>query len=250
MSDILVPALTLSIVLLIIHSYFGIEIIKRGIIFTDLSIGQMAAAGAAVSLFFFEGQYRYLISLSFALITAILITFATKKEKVSVEGFIGLIYALGISLIFIIMSKSPHGLEELNNLLAYDILFVNMTEVYKTAILYTVLGLFLFVINRFITAGFIKEMLFFSVFSITITSSVSLAGVFVVFSLLIAPAFTVMQFFSKNLIVYAVILGSLINLLAVYVSYNFDLPTGYTIVFFQTFSAILSSVISFLRRSQ
>jgi zinc/manganese transport system permease protein len=57
-----------------------------------------------------------------------------------------------------------------------------------------------------------------------------------------------MQFFSKNLIVYAVILGSLINLLAVYVSYNFDLPTGYTIVFFQTFSAILSSVISFLRR--
>jgi hypothetical protein len=81
MSDILVPALTLSIVLLIIHSYFGIEIIKRGIIFTDLSIGQMAAAGAAVSLFFFEGQYRYLISLSFALITAILITFATKKKK-------------------------------------------------------------------------------------------------------------------------------------------------------------------------
>jgi zinc/manganese transport system permease protein len=247
MSDILIPALTLSIVLLVIHSYFGIEIIKRGIIFTDLSIGQMAAAGAAASLFFFEGQYRYLISLSFALITAILITVATKKEKVSVEGFIGLIYAFGISLIFIIMSKSPHGLEELNNLLAYDILFVNMKEVYKTAILYTVLGLFLFFISR-LTAGFIKEILFFSVFSITITSSVSLAGVFVVFSLLIAPAFTVMQFFSKNLIFYAVILGSLINLLAVYVSYNFDLPTGYTIVFFQTFLAILSSIFSFLRR--
>jgi hypothetical protein len=63
------------------------------------------------------------------------------------------------------MSKSPHGLEELNNLLAYDILFVNMTEVYKTAILYTVLGLFLYVINRF-TAGFIKEMLFFLYFQL------------------------------------------------------------------------------------
>ena len=38
MIDILLSAFILSVVLLGIHSYFGLEIIKRGIIFTDLSI--------------------------------------------------------------------------------------------------------------------------------------------------------------------------------------------------------------------
>lgn len=43
MNDILFSAFLLSVVLLGINSYFGLEIIRRGIIFTDLAIGQMAA---------------------------------------------------------------------------------------------------------------------------------------------------------------------------------------------------------------
>ncbi len=39
MIDILWPVFLLSVVLLGIHSYFGLEIIGRGIIFTDLAIG-------------------------------------------------------------------------------------------------------------------------------------------------------------------------------------------------------------------
>ena len=54
--DILLTAFLLSVVLVGIHSFFGMEILKRGIIFTDLAIGQMAALGAAVSLFFLEGE--------------------------------------------------------------------------------------------------------------------------------------------------------------------------------------------------
>ena len=43
MSDILITAFALSVVLVGIHAFFGTEIIRRGIIFTDLAIGQMAA---------------------------------------------------------------------------------------------------------------------------------------------------------------------------------------------------------------
>jgi len=63
MTDILLSAFFLSVVLLGIHSFFGLEIIKRGIIFTDLAIGQMAALGAALSILLFEGHYIYPISL-------------------------------------------------------------------------------------------------------------------------------------------------------------------------------------------
>jgi len=56
MIDILLSAFLLSVVLLGIHSYFGLEIIKRGIIFTDLAIGQMSALGAALSILFLRAN--------------------------------------------------------------------------------------------------------------------------------------------------------------------------------------------------
>jgi zinc/manganese transport system permease protein len=109
--DVLFLPLVLSFVLLGIHSYFGIEIIKRGIIFTDLAVGQMSAFGAALSIFLLSGQFLYPISLAFSLVTGLLIAFASKRN-LHLEAFIALLYALGVSAVFILLSKSPHGTEE------------------------------------------------------------------------------------------------------------------------------------------
>ena len=81
MTDIFLPVFFLSLILLGIHSYYGIEIIRRGIIFTDLAIGQMSALGAAVSLLFLEEKYLYLVSLLFALAGGLMIAFASRKIK-------------------------------------------------------------------------------------------------------------------------------------------------------------------------
>ncbi len=134
MMDVLGTAFLLSVVLLGIHSYFGIEIIKRGIIFTDLAIGQMAALGAATSIIFLDGQYMYVISLLFALFGGFLNSIAVRKVR-HVEAFIGLMYALGVSGVFILLSKAAHGTEEFQKLLAADILFTPMSDIIKTAIL-------------------------------------------------------------------------------------------------------------------
>jgi len=45
MIDILLVPIALVIILVMLHSYFGMEILKRGIIFTDLAIAQFAALG-------------------------------------------------------------------------------------------------------------------------------------------------------------------------------------------------------------
>ncbi len=242
MIDILLPPLLLSLILLIIHSYYGIEIIKRNIIFTDLAVGQMAAVGVAISLYLFEGEYVYLFSLSFALLTAILIAYISQKDNISQEAFIGLIYAFGISLVFIVMSRSPHGLEELNNLLAYDILFTSYNEIFKVSLIYFVIGIFVYFINKKLS-GFKRDVAFFTTFAITLTSSVKLAGVFVVFSILISPTLISLKLFKKNHVLYSVIIGLFLILIALVVSYNFDFPTGYTIVFINTLSAIMLSLL-------
>ncbi|MFN4305974.1 metal ABC transporter permease [Sulfurihydrogenibium azorense] len=242
MIELLIPPILLSFVLLLIHSYYGLQIIRRNIIFTDLAVGQMAALGVAISLYLFEGKYLYPVSLLFAVFTALLIAYINHKEKSLQEAFIALIYALGISGVFIVMSKSPHGLEELNNLLAYDILFTSYSDILKVSVLYLFIGLVLYFFVRKIE-GFLKDVLFFTTFAITLTSSVKLAGVLVVFSILIAPSLIALKLFNKNHILYATTVGSLLILISIILSYNFDLPTGYTIVFINTLSALTTILI-------
>ncbi|OGF67545.1 MAG: ABC transporter [Candidatus Fischerbacteria bacterium RBG_13_37_8] len=243
MIDILLSAFLLSLVLLGIHSYYGLHIIRRGIIFTDLAIGQMAAFGAAVSIFFFHAHYLYIISLIFALIGASLIAI-TAKKNISHEAFIGLVYALGISAAVILLSKSPRGTEDFQKLLASDILFVSYHEVIKTAILYTIIGLFLFfIVDK--TKGVLHEFLFFLTFAITVTSSVNLTGVLVVFSILVAPAY-IISFFRKSFcqkLIGAWIIGTIINSIAIVISYYMDFPTGYTIIALYSLLGIIIATI-------
>ncbi|MGQ9571446.1 MAG: metal ABC transporter permease [Thermodesulfovibrionales bacterium] len=243
MIDILFVSFLFATVLLGIHSYYGINIIKRGIIFTDLAIGQMAALGTAIAFLLFDGKYAYLISLTFALVGAFLIALTVKK-RISREAFIGLIYALGISMSILLLSKNPHGTEEMQKLTAADILFVTKAELIKTSILYVIIGLFLyFIVER--VSGVLRDLLFFTSFAITVTSSVNLAGVLVVFSILVAPAY-IMSFFTDRFylkLIGAWMLGIVINLLAIPISYLMDLPTGYTIVAFYAFVGILTSLL-------
>jgi zinc/manganese transport system permease protein len=240
MADILFSAFVLSVVLLGIHSFFGLEIIRRGIIFTDLAIGQMSALGAALSVLFLDGKYIYPVSLAFALLAGLLIALASKRTS-SHEAFIGLLYAFGISGVFIVLSKSAHGTEMFDKLMASDILFTPWPDIIETGILYSLLGLILvFVYPRM--KGFWKDTLFFVSFAATVTSSVRLAGVLIVFSLLVAPAFIAIRLNKWKLLLVAWIVGTAINLLSIFVSYNLDLPTGYTLVFFH---ALLALIVAF-----
>jgi zinc/manganese transport system permease protein len=241
MIDILLSAFVLSIVLLGIHSYFGIEIIKRGIIFTDLAIGQMSAMGAALSILFLDGLFMYPLSLVFALLAGLAIAIAAKRT-VSHEAFIGLLYAFGISGVFIILSKSAHGTEMFDKLMASDILFTPWPDIIETGIIYSLLVVILvFVYPRM--KGFWKDALFFVSFAATVTSSVRLAGVLIVFALLVAPAYVAMRIRKGKLLITAWIIGTCVNVISILVSYNLDLPTGYTLVFFHALLALAVSIL-------
>jgi zinc/manganese transport system permease protein len=243
MIDVLFSAFLLSVVLLGIHSYYGLHIIERGIIFTDLGIGQMAAFGAAVAILVFDGNYMYPVSLAFSLAGAFLIALSTKRTR-NHEAFIGLLYAFGMSAAVIALSRAPRGAEEMQHLVAADILFVPMHAVLKTAVLYSVIGVVLLLTLKRLR-GTWRELVFFGTFSLTVTSSVNLAGVLVVFAILVAPAFLVSSlkasFKTKLLLAWA--LGTVLNLIAITASYFLDLPTGYTVVALYALCGIVVSLV-------
>lgn len=242
MIETLAPALLLSLVLLGIHSWFGIEIIRRGIIFTDLAVGQMAAAGAAVSILWLDGAWLYPLSLTSAMGAAALIAFAGKRP-VNLEAFIGLIYAFGFSASFLLLSRAPHGAEDFNRILAADILFTPMSEIWKVAAVYSILALALAAAMNHLT-GRARDTAFFMIFAATVTSSVRLAGSLVVFSILIAPAFTVTALGFRRTLAWAWGGGAIVCSGAIWISYTFDLPTGYTIVFISAAVAMMAGLVA------
>ena len=238
MIDILLTPIALVIILVMIHSWFGLGILKRGIIFTDLAIAQFAALGSAISLGYFHEEYFYILTLSFALLSALLIAIASQR-KIKLEAFIGLLYVLGASGIMMVLSHSAEGMEHFKSLLASDILFTPADDVIKSAAIYAFIALILWKIYPKLT-GFFKELMFFSLLALTVTSSVALAGVLVVFVLLIAPALVSTSLKLNKSLLSSFVFGWFFSISAIIISYYFDLPTGYTIVFL---GALLSSII-------
>ncbi len=236
MIDILLPPIALLVILVMLHAYFGKGILERGIIFTDLAIAQFAALGSAISLGYFHGEYVYFLTLLFALLSAFLIAFASMK-KLNLEAFIGLLYVLGASGIMMVLAHSAEGMEHFKSLLASDILFTAPSDVIKSAVIYGLIGLALYKVYPQ-TKGFVRELMFFALLAITVTSSVALAGVLVVFVLLIAPAI-VAKTLNKSMF-FAFMFGWFFSIAAILIAYYFDLPTGYTLVFV---GALLSSII-------
>ncbi len=242
MIDILLTPIVLVIILVMIHSWFGIGVLKRGIIFTDLAIAQFAALGSAISLGYFHEEYFYILTLAFALLSAFLIAIASQRN-IKLEAFIGLLYVLGASGIMMVLSHSAEGMEHFKSLLASDILFTPPVDVLKSAVIYALIALALWKIYPRLT-GFVKELMFFSLLALTVTSSVQLAGVLVVFVLLIAPAFVAISLEFKKVLLSSFYFGWFFSIMAIVISYYFDLPTGYTIVFL---GALFSSLIVLLK---
>jgi len=246
--ELLWPAFILGIALVFIHTIFGIEIIKRGVIFTDLAIGQIAASGMAISIAFMGGEYQSAMTLLFAVFGALIITWATKRVE-KIEAFIGLLYALGISSIMLILAQSAEGTELFSKLSAADILFTSSEDLYKNLTIYGFVAFVMFIIYPKLD-GLKKEFLFFLMLAITVTSSVQSAGVLVVFALLIAPSYAGITQKRYNTFIFSVIYGSLSILVALFVSYNYDLPTGYTIIFVTVLSSLVTVVFLSLFRKK
>jgi len=232
------PAFSLAIMLVFIHTIFGLEIIKRGVIFTDLAVGQIAAIGMAISIAFMQGQWQTTMTLTFAIMAAVLISIATKRVP-NIEAFIGLLYALGVSALMLILAQSSEGTELFKQISASDILFTSQEDVIKSSLIYiSVAGVMFGIYPRL--QGLIKELVFFIMLAIVVSFSVQSAGVLVVFALLIAPAYIALVQQRFTTLPFAWIFGSISVISAMIISYTYDLPTGYTIIFVLVLTTLIS----------
>ena len=247
------------LLLILIHAWFGIHILERGIIFVDLALAQFIGIGIALSFVFGEEKSQ-LFSILFAFLGAFILAFSKKAARyVNIEAFIGVLYIFSISAAILILDRSPHGMEEFKTILNGNIIWVTPREILSTFIVYASVGaLHLFLRRQFLAltfegkGSFLMEFLFFASFAIVLVKSVKIAGILQVFSFLVIPALIGRLFFRKQTSILMVgwLVGALVSMGGIYLSFRLDLPTaplivaGLAIIFF----ALLACKAVFMRR--
>jgi zinc/manganese transport system permease protein len=228
-----------------IHCYLGLHVLARGVIFVDLSLAQVAAFGATVAIllgFDHHSAMTYFISLTSTFVAAGLFALARRHEDLfSQEAIIGIVYALASAAVVLVVDRIAHGAEHIKDLLVGQVLWVTWRDVFKTSVIYGGVSIVHYVFRRPLLAvsfgkGGVRQgawdFLFYALFGVVITSSVSLAGVLQVFAYLIVPAVVGTLFFStiRARLMFGWVLGFCLSLLGMILSYRWDLPAGAFIV--------------------
>jgi len=237
---ILGPAFLAGLLVLSTHVPLGQQVLRRGIIFIDLAIAQIAGLGVlwAHAMAWEENALTIqLTACSAALLGALALYFCEQRWPEILEAVIGTSFVLAASAAILILANNPHGGEHLKDLLVGQVLWVDLNQLVPVALLYT---LILFVWFGFGAAH--RSVLFYILFALAITASVQLVGVYLVFASLIIPALAVRRF-GKYALLAAYLLGTAGYAAGLVLSALLDLPSGAVIVWMLALFALASSLI-------
>ena len=195
-----------------LHVYLGLHVVEREVIFVDLSLAQMAVMGAAVASLWGMDPHdpgTYFFAVGFTVIGAAVFSLSRgERGRIPQEAIIGIVYAVAAAATVLILNNAPHGAEHIRDVLVGQLLAVDAPDVARLAALYAVLGALhiawrsrLLAISSDPAAARARglnvklwDFLFYLTFGLTVTASVEIGGVLVVFSYLIVPSVTAMLF--------------------------------------------------------
>ncbi|MBI1853509.1 MAG: metal ABC transporter permease [Planctomycetes bacterium] len=247
-----------------IHSYLGLHILAREVIFVDLSLAQIAALGTTIAVYLGwepTSNAAYVFSLVFAFLGAAVFAVSRVREgRIPQEAVIGIVYAVASAAAILVVAKAPHGAEEIRDILVGNIVFVQPPTILIAAGVYAGLGLFHWIFRRqFLAITFdperaekegirvrVWDFLFYVIFAVVITISVRITGVLLVFSFLIVPSACSVLFVTdlRRRLILCWILSAVVSLVGL--RFSFDLPSGPMIVCVFGIALLLFSLVRYV----
>ncbi len=236
--SIIGPAFVASLLVLGTHVPLGTEVLRRGIIFIDLAIAQVAGLGviAADTMGWeAEGWMVQIAAVSAALIAAYVLHWTDKRWPDIQEALIGVCFVLAATAGILMLAENPHGGEHLKELLVGQVLRVNYDQLLPVGVISA---------SVLVAWSWMRDHLrglgFYALFAFAVTASVQLVGIYLVFACLIIPAISTRHVARRGMRIvcgYGVgIVGCLAGLV---LSVSGDLPAGAVIVWSLAISALI-----------
>jgi zinc/manganese transport system permease protein len=226
--DILVPAFLAGLMVLATHVPLGQMVLERGIVFIDLAVAQVAGLGVALASVLGWEDVGWAVQASAvgaALVSAGFLIWCEKRFPRVQEGIIGVVFVVAASAEIIVLDLNPHGAEHLKDLLIGQILWVLPHQLLWTlAVTVAVVAACRWGDLRR------RRVLFYLAFAVTITASVQLVGIYLVFASLIVPALAAHRLSGTRQLAVGFACGLAGYVLGLVSSAVLDWPTGAAIV--------------------
>jgi zinc/manganese transport system permease protein len=260
--------ITISVLMSGILSYFGNHILSRGIIFIDIAVAQIAALGTMIGLLLGYAEESLSVQFISYLFTIIIISlFAltkVRKQIIPQEAIIGIIYCIGLGLAMLLAERIPGGSNFISKTITGNLLWVTWGKVLNCFIMFLIVG----VIHLIFWKHFIKisdtknglpyslwrtrvyELLFYITFCVVIVKAVPVGGIFLVFTLLIAPTAAATLFTQswKKRFIWSWIIGILGSVIGMYISYTLNISNAPAIVTLLGITVFILAFGKLLRR--
>ncbi len=238
--------LALIAVVLVLHTYLGLHIIRRTLVFSDLVLDQLAAFGALVAIGLgvkYGTIQAYLASLVAVIFgSALLALIKPKNRLIPREAVIGILYALALVASLLVGDKLSAGEAYVTKTLVGCMLWATWPLVGVTTLVYIALLVFHYsYCEKFISLTQktpdvrherLWDFLFFTTQGIVTVLIVPVAGVLLAYSFLMIPA-AIAAMFTKgwaNAVALGWSLGFVACSMGLSASYYFDLPYGPSLV--------------------
>lgn len=247
-----------------ILGYLGIHVLEREIIFIDIAVAQVAAVGSIIAHLIFKAGADSITGYvcALGLTSAAAVFYSLVRRKVSgipLEAVIGVSYAVGAAGALFLIAIGAGGHIHVEHMLTGSILWAKWSDILLCTIAFSTVG-FLFHIFRApfgkisgdydgaVSAGMRVvrwDCLFYALFGVVITVAVRLAGVLVVFSLLVIPS-TISALFSLRRgvrLTIAWVFGVAASIAGLIFSYYLDFSVGASVVLFLGLALVISAVL-------
>ena len=260
----MVQALVVALITGILLSYLGVHVVGRGIVFVDLALGQISSLGVAFAAFMGFGLTT--IPLVFTLVGALLMSFISIRDKrLKTEAIIGIFYAFTSALTVLLISKTPHGDSDIQEVLFGNILSVSWEQIELIGMVFGTLALVhLIFFRKFfalteksedgsgekVSAFNLWNFLFYISIGLAIVFAVKVNGVIPVFSYLIIPSVCGIMLTKNNLgvVVIALLISIAGSFLGLWFSFSRDFPAGSSVVAVLGGIFLLCASVSMVRR--
>lgn len=215
----------------------GAEVLRRGVVFIDLAVAQVAACGVLVAGLVI-GEPRAPITAVVAVLASLAgaggVWWLARRWPAQREALIGLVYVAGSAASVLLVAFDPHGRERLAALMAADVLWVPWGAVGMLAAAALVVGMGLARGRRFLQ----RDAVFYPVFALALAVAVQTLGLYLVFAFLIGPALWVRQGLRLRSAILAAVAASFAGMA---LSWALDWPSGACVALALCLTGLLSA---------